>query len=162
MSDLVSPPYPSWATPSKSLYLYLGELHQWVKQQLSILNDEVPDQVAKLSRLSDIQPHTVWEGVSVADKYTVLVHTRHVRESWDAVFRDHEDAWDSNMSLYKRLLVVKSAMQGIEEAFVDPETREARAHSEDKQAERRLKLMRDAVTKVLTAGGVDPDEFVDE
>jgi hypothetical protein len=131
------------------LFRYLDQLRDWAVEQMDILSEFVPDQVKALKTPDDIPEYTVWEGVAVSDQYAVFMHCRYVRETWDAIFRDHEDSWDSNLAVHKRLVAVRSAVLGLDEAFVDPETREAREHDEAKRAKDRLRLIRQAVSKAI-------------
>ena len=60
----------------------------------------------------------------MADKFAVLQSIRYLRESWDSIFREHEDTWDSMSALKKRFLLANSVIELLNEAFVSAEVRE--------------------------------------
>jgi len=168
MSESInSPPYPRMTATSASLYRRLSELREWVLEEIEILREEIPDQVERLEVPEKIPPTTVWGNVSVADKFSVLTHARHIRESWDHIIREHEDAWNSALALKKRVMLVNSAITGLSEAFVDPETREAKEQEYFDKTRKRMKIIRQQIGRALTPEGLfeeddeDKDDFTD-
>jgi hypothetical protein len=103
-----------------------------------------------------LPPITVWENVSVADKYAALMYTRQIREGWDQTIREHEDAWDSKLAVRKRAMLVRAACDLLADAFVDPETREAKQHEVMVDISRRMQMMRQMMARAFT-----PAEFQD-
>jgi hypothetical protein len=156
---ITSPPYPRLTATSTSLYFRLGELRDWVLEEMRNLSQDVPEQVEMIKVPDPIPLITVWENVSVADKFAVLTHARHVRESWDHIIREHEDAWDSALAIKKRLMLVNSASLGLDEAFVDPETREAREQKQVDHINKKMRVVRQMIGRALTPEGIfGPDD----
>lgn len=155
MSDIISPPYPGVATLSPLLYRNLAELRSWVTVQLRILYDNIPAIVEKATILEKLESERAWDGVSVADKHTVLVGIRYMREAWDCILRDHEDTWDSSLSLYKRFLLANSAIGLLNGAFVSAEVRELK---EQQRVETIAARMGD-ISEVLGDMGLDYPNF---
>ena len=147
---ITSPPYPGNATASSSLYRHLAALRLWLVEQQAILRLHVPQKYAdQLVEPDNMAAETVWDHVGVVDKYTTLMYCRRIRESWDHVVREHEDTWDSKLSLKKRFSVVLMCQHILHEAFVDPELREARQQTTIDRAQHEMKLINDHLKKVL-------------
>lgn len=155
MSDITSPPYPGVATLSSPLYHHLVDLRGWVQVQMKMLYDVIPEIVDKATVLDKLETEKAWEGVSVANRYAVLQSIRYIREAWDSIFRDHEDAWDSILSLKKRFLLANSAIGLLNEAFVSAEVRELK---EQQRVEAITERMGD-VSEVLGQRGLGFPNF---
>lgn len=126
-NDVTMPPYPGIATASRGLYRCLRELHGWLGDALSVL-PTVNFDAALSSQL--LQPdwegdETIWDAVGIVDKYLILSGLRQIREEWDAILRDYEQAWDAPKALRRRAGVCIAAARLISGAFVTPEHREA-------------------------------------
>lgn len=149
--EITSPPYPRPTVTSAQLYRDLQALWDWtVDEQRSLrelitgpMADLLNDMPDALNIPPESPPTSVWEHVSVLDKYLVLVHMRMIREEWDAVIRDHEDSWDSRNALEKRLSLIHVSRYVLEDAFTDPETREARHEKARRVMLKRLRKERE-------------------
>jgi len=125
MNDISSPPYPSMDVLSPTLYRYMVEFREWWGEhciQLIELTDpdafdhEDPDALASES---------YWENVSVMGKARALLYLRRMREGWDAILRDHEDAWDSDTSIQRQIGLLHMGRNFLNVVFLTPEEYEA-------------------------------------
>jgi hypothetical protein len=124
--EVDSPPYPELKTTALMMYRNLHELRSWAIVQINYMrtDPDVPQaRLAELEYPAELPNEAVWELMSIADRFTALIYTRRIRETWDAVLREHEKDWDSKLCLQKRFFLVKTALSVLVEAFVDPETR---------------------------------------
>jgi len=146
-----SPPYPSQVTTSPGLYRYLELLRAWVVEQQQELVPLVPRK--HRHKIDDepgsFPPLSVWENVSVVDKYWVLMYIRKIREGWDYTLREHEDSWDSKLALRKRFSLLFSAMHILKEAFVAPEVREMRNQQAADQHNAQMQTLEKHLREVL-------------
>jgi hypothetical protein len=156
MTDVTSPPYPGLATLSPLLYQHLVSLRDWVQEQLGILYKVIPEIVENATTLDGLEPEKAWDGVSVSDKFVVLSNIRYIREAWDSIFREHEDTWDSTLSLQKRFLLVNSAIELLNESFVSAEVRELKEQQRVEAIAARL----GDISEVLGQTGLDFPSFL--
>ena len=148
--SLTSPPYPSTATGGRSLYRQLIELRAWVEEHQNVLRSYLRPKFAdQLVAPDNLPSESVWEGISVVDKYTTLMYLRRLREGWDMVLREHEDTWTSKLALKKRFNLIVLAQHLLHDSFVDPETREAKNQAAQDQAAAQMKAIDAHMRKVL-------------
>lgn len=164
MTDITVPPYPSNAATSASLYRTLQALRAWVIEEYEELRHLVPEQVAQeLNEPPPLPPETVWEGVGVFDKFATLRYARAIRETWDHVVRDFESAWDSEPALRRRFHLATTGASLLENAFVDPETREAQDQKELRRqyqkVRKMIQFMDDVADGADTGSSKEPDPF---
>ena len=124
MNDgIMSPPYPSETTNSRMLYRHIAAMRAWVVEQQEVLRPLVPAKFTEsLVEPPTMESVTFWDNVSIIDKHTVLMWIRKIRETWDILLRQHEDAWDTKFALFQRYSVVHSAMMVLTQAFVGRES----------------------------------------
>ena len=164
MSDgITSPPYPRTTANSFGLYNRTFELRNWVVEETENLVDEIPDTVAgRLKQPEEIPAITMWENVSVADKHDTYLKMRFIREKWDQIIRQYEDAWDSNAALNARFLLIEFSISVLNDAFVDPETKEAREHKLMEQANKQMRFIQETIGRAMQHedffGGEGPEE----
>ena len=159
MSDgIMSPPYPSETTNSRMLYRHIAAMRAWVVEQQEVLRPLVPAKFTEsLVEPPTMESVTFWDNVSIIDKHTVLMWIRKIRETWDILLRQHEDAWDTKFALFQRYSVVHSAMMVLTQAFVDPKTREFNQEKALAKIRQRQALMDKHLRDVLI-----PDEIRDD
>jgi hypothetical protein len=147
---LTSPPYPGVLTTSDRLYCQLGELGHWVIHEQDVLRPLIPERFAeKLTHPDNMPALTVWNNIGIVDKYTVLMYLRTIRESWDLILREHEDAFDSQLALKKRFSVVTTAHFVLREAFTSPEVRELKQQREVTQAQQEMAALQKALRQIM-------------
>ena len=147
-----SPPYPGRGTTALTLYRYLHQLRKWVIVQINQLRDETPEhEELNVEYPPDLPGEAVWEIISVADQFTALSYARFIRESWDVLLREYETDWDTKICRKQRLMLIQSSCAALEEAFVDPETREARHMESFNEIERRIEYFQNILRSINTA-----------
>lgn len=157
-NGIVSPPYPNEQTTAERLYDQLGELRAWVIERQNELEAVLkPKYASRLVPPGPLDSLAYWNATSVIDKYTVLIYMRRIRESWDNIIREHEDAWNSRLSLKKQFNIVLLAQHVLADAFVNPELREARNQQAQDEAAKRMKLIDDHLRRVLTPPELQED-----
>lgn len=160
--EITSPPYPSPVVNSISLYRYLDELRSWtVVEQCNLVDLVNEEHAEKLQPPEPLSPLTIWEAVPVADKYYLLRCVRGLRELWDSIVRDFDQVWDSPPAIARRLYVVRGAMSLLGDAFVDPETREAKQQAIHARRRRQDEAIQKKLHELLD-GALDVDEFEDD
>lgn len=157
--EIVSPPFPTSRTTVPRLLKLLKELREWVVSHREWANwvasehGATEEIIPEADQIPKIMDQKRFLGIGVADIFSTHVNMRRLRESWDALVRVHEETWDSKPALIWRLQCVRSGYIILTEAFVDPETREA------KQEQAHRKKMRQT-KKILRKMGV-PKEMLE-
>lgn len=174
------PPFPSPTATTSSLYGTMENLVVWIVNERRTLLSEYETFNAEAnepgSRYKPLpaprcgsrpvpacDTRDRWQIVAIVDQYRCFEAIRRTREMWDAMYRTHEHNLNSRAALLTRDTVIDFAMQLIEQAFVDPETREAQVDKYMKiMAARRRRV--DKFMRNLTAGaeleiGDDTDEL---
>lgn len=130
--EISYPPYPkNTATPADLLGV-LMRLRDWVEEQrvLLVLRAGLP----ALPVLPAPPTATVVAALSVSALWQNFTLLRLLRQSWDAVVRDHEDAWESKLSLQRQHALVGAACETLRLAFLSSEQREAHYQKEQELA----------------------------
>lgn len=135
--EINSPPYPRTSCTPASLYHTLCELHEWVTDQREWANMkaaelDAPDDpfVPELQPLTDPSTgETRYLMQGVPDMFIVWQAVRAIREKYDDVVRNYDNAedWESRAAIYYRITAVKSAGMLVSLALLDSEKREAKA-----------------------------------
>lgn len=160
--DVLSPPYPALKATTTNLYRILYALREWSIVQVNQLKEAVPPHKAdELDYPDPLPSEGVWEIISVVDHYTALMYTRRIRETWDAILREHELDWESTLCLKKRFYLVQSTLHVLQESFIDPDTREERYIDSFKEVQSRLRRFAEHLNHLIVPPELraPPEEF---
>jgi hypothetical protein len=114
---------------SGTLFRHLHEFRVWWiehRDQLQAIVGEVAGEPDIFNEPNLLQDINIWDGMTVMDKARTLMYMRMVREVWDSILRDHEDAWESEMSLRRQMQILDASRDFINDVFLTPEEREAK------------------------------------
>jgi hypothetical protein len=142
MMDVSSPPYPSYSSLAPTLLRHIVDFREWWedhREQLQIITGPTPD--IDFDAPTPLPADSAWDGVTVMDKARALTYLRNLREYWDAIIRDHEDAWESQMSVRRQVNILYMGRSFLNGVFLNPEEREAMYAKE--LAERRAQAEND-------------------
>ena len=137
-----SPPYPSDLTTPLSMHRILTGVSDWITYHEDWVNEEAE----RLGATEDEEPflgpmlvtpsslgNDALMRVSVPSLFRTWMTMRAVRERWDWIFRTFEEDWTSDKCVKARLLCFKVAAVALNNAFLDPETLEAKQEEELKK-----------------------------
>lgn len=181
-SEITSPPYPSQVATARGLYRALGELRAWgesaqadVASDLKRLADrafeEGKDKESASMRdatnglftpMPTLAAETVWLAGDVSNHFVILSAVQQIREAWDAILREYEDAWGTRGAVRRRLHIVRSARNVLDAAFVSPEVREMQAEKLARQYAKARQVMQKHWMRAMQSedddgGNDDPD-----
>lgn len=155
--SISSPPFPGLATTTRGLYRDLIEMRAWLVSEQEQLKYVIKGKYAqRLEEPDNVASENIWEGIGVIDKYTVLSRMRQLREGWDAVLREHEDSWDSQLARRRRFDLFMLAHYILKVAFVSPELREAREQRQYKAYIKKQQLIQKKLNELFHT---DSEEF---
>lgn len=149
--EIFCPPYPTDTTTISRLLDSLGELRGWLLEHRFWANEAYAniggdgDLIPLPEHLPSIPDESRYRIIAVRDIFSTFMALRSLRKQWDAMTRDFETAWDSTPAIRYRLQMLYSGVMILAQAFVDPETREAR--QEDFKQE--VRKMRNTILKKL-------------
>lgn len=159
MNDVSSPPYPSMEVMTPTLYHHIVDFRVWWEDHREQLRELVQSGHPVGSFVDDDPDPTAsesaWDVVSIMDKARVLLYMRMIREVWDAILRDHEDAWESDMSIRRQIYLLYAGRDFLNNVWLTPEQREARVEKERPPSQPGLKRFDDVSIKL-------PDDFTVE
>jgi len=170
--DYHSPPFPSQLTSPISMHRLLIRVSDWIT-----VNEEwVKYEAERLGAPGDpflgsmsVVPSSLADGalmnVSIPSLFRTWMTLRATRERWDMIFRTFEEDWDSDKCIKCRLLCFKAAAVALDNAFLDPETFEAK--QEEESEKNRIDMLESLKTlglpdKLLKVMGVLHDDDEDE
>ena len=168
-----SPPFPGDLVTPASMYHTLAQVSDWITYHEDWANDTAqelgvpggdpflgPMLVVPSSRSKDSLMN-----VSVPSLFRTWTTLRAVRERWDWIFRIFEEDWSSEKCIRARLLCFKVAAVTLDNAFLDPETLEARQEEEmEKNREQTYQTLKELglPDKLLKLMGVTHDDDEEE
>ena len=128
-----SPPFPSDLSTPLSMHRLLVGVYDWITYHEDWVNGEAE----RLGAPGDpflgsmtVVPSSLKDGalmnVAIPSLFRTWTTMRAVRERWDWIFRTFEEEWTSDKCIKCRLLCFKTAAVALDNAFLDPETFEAR------------------------------------
>jgi len=132
--EIDSPPFPRPSTNPTQLHSILLDLRDWVVTHRDWANMEAsrlnaPEQPF-IPNMGDMPPSNSerYLTLAVPDMYVSWQALRAIREKYDAIVRNYEDAdaWVSDACVYHRINLLKSAALLLSVAFLDREKREVR------------------------------------
>lgn len=158
--EINSPPFPVDTSTIPRLLRHLTDLRSWLVDLRFWANETashygMPDEIVPPSdKIPAIPELHRFELVALTSMMSTYMNMRKLRESWDQMVRVYEDSWDAKPAVMWRLQCVHWAYLILIDAFVDPETREARQEQMQQEAKKFMK-------KMLHKMGV-PKEFLGE
>ncbi len=145
--EIISPPFPADTTTVPRLLQHLEDLREWIGYMrlwanemaaaVGIGADVVPED-AQLPHVPDADGYRL---VSIVDIMRSYLGLRKLRESWDEMVRIYEEHWEIKPAVMWRLGCVRLAVDILQQAFVSPEVREARAESLQRKAKKAAQQM---------------------
>lgn len=153
--DIVSPPFPRGSPPAAQLYNTMQELRDWV-----LANREAVADAGQVPVPRELPELRVFTQLGVVTHFSHIAYLRQLREAWDHLVREYEDAWDCRACLQQRAVLVAGAAHFLNEAFLDNETREARAHTAIKRMQRFGERFQKFVERVM--GDAGEDEYMQD
>lgn len=151
--ELVSPPFPGEGTTTELQYERLKELKEWVGHYRDELNQHAGNDV--VPKVKAFLKREVYATQPVLTQFQHFMTMRHIRESWDELVRDYEDAWNSKAAIRRRMLLVNMAATMLNEAFIPFEVREAHQERNLERMNRRFKHLRRYMDQILSSAGDD-------
>lgn len=145
--EIISPPFPADTTTVPRLLQHLEDLREWVGDMRLWANETaaaIGSEIAVVpedSELPCVPDAHGYRLVSVMDITRAYLGLRKLRESWDEMVRIYEEHWDIKPAVMWRLGCVQLAVGILQQAFVSPEVREARAESLQRKAKRAAQQM---------------------
>jgi hypothetical protein len=130
-TEIISPPWPSDAVRVDNLFVTLIELHRWAADYRAVINAGSDHQV--IPPLRDVPRRDVHDALPVLYHYANYVGARRVRELWDAIVRDYEDAWDTQAAFNRRRQLVAACVDFLNGAWLSKEVREAKLEAAREQ-----------------------------
>lgn len=145
--DLHSPPYPGDGTNPALLFKYLGELSEWVNLYRQTLNEGAGVEI--IPALRTMPAWTIYQAQPVPVMWSHFIVMRRIREEWDHLVRQYEDAWDCTACARQRIVLVQTAALMFNDAFVSYEQREAVHEREIEQIDRMWNNLRETLLKAM-------------
>ncbi len=123
--EIISPPWPTESTRVDALFDVMKELHGWASRHREVVNRESDHDA--VPPLRDVPRKEVHDYLPVPYHYANYAAVRKIRELWDALVRDHEDAWGSKTAFQRRRGLVAACVEFLNNAWLSQEAREARS-----------------------------------
>lgn len=155
-NEILSPPFPRDTTTVPRLLSCLSELRGWLLDNRYWANEAYAtlggegDLIPAEEYIPSIPDLARYQVVSVQDVFQAYMMLRKLREDWDAMVRVYEENWNARPAVVWRLRLFRMAFAIMHEAFIDPETREARQET----FARKVKKVQ---MKVLRKLGIDKE-----
>jgi len=169
---VMNPPFPSELTTPLTLQTYLAASYDWVDYHRNWANEEArrlnaPEDpfIDSLGTHPENYDNGALMNVSVTNLFRSWMTMRAVRERHDWIYRNYEEAWDSDKCILHRILCLKAAAVALDNAFLDPEKFEARQADEaEKNRVHTVETLKSLgiPDKLLQVMGVLPDDDKEE
>jgi len=170
--EITSPPFATQVCTPVVLYRQLQALETWVDSLRYWANEEASRFEAPESPfIPETRPvpsdPSVLANVAVPSLFRTWMTLRAIRERWDWIYRNYEENWDCDKCIFSRVMCVKMGAITLLNAFLDPETHEAK---QEEGRKNQHAMMVDTLKqiglpdKLLQAMGVisgDEDEEID-
>jgi len=169
-----SPPFPGALVTPLSMHRILTEVsdwityhEDWVKEEAERLGAPGDPFLGSMLVVPSSRPKDSLMSVSIPSLFRTWMTLRAVRERWDWLFRMFEEDWSSEKCIKARLLCFKVASVALDNAFLDPETLEAKQEEEaQKNKEQTYQTLKELglpekLLKVMGVAHDDDDEEID-
>lgn len=123
-TEIISPPWPTDTARVDTLFDVMKELHRWAGEYRATINAAADHQT--IPPLRDVPRKAVHDALPVVYHYANYTAVRRVREMWDAIVRDYEEAWDSGAAFARRRALVAACVDFLNNAWLSQEAREAK------------------------------------
>lgn len=125
--EILSPPFPGDGATGHVLFNLLKDLWKWVDIHRDDINEAMSKEV-----VPELEPfpkeNKGYLCQAIVTQWTHFLIMRRIREAWDDVVRNHEDAWDSRLCVGQRAMLFQGAALLLNDAFIPYERREASRH----------------------------------
>jgi hypothetical protein len=171
-NEIHSPPYPTGSASPERLFEHLAELITWTVEHQDWANEEFEARGAPEDAFVRFEPNShinreAFLRTSVRDMYTTWSVMRAIREKYDSIVRNYEDAeeWSSDTAVFFRIQLVKAASLLLAVAFLDSEKREAKTmemmDATRKEAIKLMKKQLSSLKQLFDSEGEDDDNEID-
>ena len=171
-NEIHSPPYPTGSASPDRLFEHLAELITWTVEHQDWANEEFAARGAPEDAFVQFEPNShisreAFLNTSVRDMYVTWSAMRAIREKYDSIVRNYEDAdeWSSDVAVFFRIQLVKAASLLLAVAFLDSEKREAKTmemvDATRKQAVRLMKQQLKSLKQLFDSEGDDNEDEID-
>lgn len=157
--DISLPPFCRNSANPARLYEDLRQLWFWVQGELEWAKDACAYRKLPLTPLiSEPDPEQVerFLNLPVLSMSKNLIRMQQIREKFDALVREYEDSetnWMSEQCIYRRLLLIEHSLFLLSVAFLDPEKREAKERSRQRES---------VLAMLIQSGLIKPDADVSD
>ena len=135
--EVMSPPFVTELCTSTRIHRQLRLLDHWVDAHREWANEEARlldapnDPFVPVTKPVPSNP-SVLANVAIPSLFRTWTTLRSIRERWDWIVRNYEEQWDCEKCIFSRVMCVKMGALVLLDAFLDPETHEAKQHEERK------------------------------
>lgn len=153
-TEIYSPPFSKNSANYENLYADLIALHEWTdsnrdwaNMEAQRLNAPEDPYVPKLSNPSSLEQ---FSKLAIVNMHKTWAHLRFIREAYDEIVRNYEDedSWNSDVCIFLRIGLIRSAWLGLSLAFLDYEKREAKSvELVHKQRDKLMSQLKDQLQK---------------
>lgn len=160
--ELLCPPWPVDTTTLFRLIPYLRELRQWLLHYRFWANESAAtlgyegELIPPEEQIPEIPTIDRFHFLAVVDIFKTFSAMRMLREQWDEMVRTYEQAWEVPRAIRARLRCVMSGYMLLREAFISPETREARQATMNQEMQ---KALRRFAKKIGLPPGIRPQSL---
>jgi|TARA_R110002051_G_scaffold87807_1_gene154673 hypothetical protein len=141
--EITSPPFATQLCTPLVIHRQLQLLEGWVDSLRYWANEEsrrfeapedpfIPD-----TRPVPVDP-AILSNIAIPSLFRTWMTLRAIRERWDWIYRNYEENWDCDKCIFSRIMCVKMGALILLNAFLDPETHEAKQEEERKAQQEQL------------------------
>jgi hypothetical protein len=141
-TEILSPPYPRDTATLPRVLTCLGQLRAWLLEHRFWANESYAamggegDLLPVPEHIPVIPDLTRYQAISVMDIFQTYMRMRHLRKEWNDMVDNYEETWHDKTAVQWRLRMLYTGFAILCEAFVDPETREARNDTAARQMQK--------------------------
>jgi hypothetical protein len=141
--EITSPPFATQVCTPAMMHRQLKALDEWVSSLRYWANEEASRFEAPESPfIPDTRPvpteSSILSNVAVPSLFRTWMTLRAIRERWDWIYRNYEENWDCDKCIFSRIMCVKMGALTLLNAFLDPETHEAKQEEERKSQQEQM------------------------